>query len=241
MKIENAIPLIYNCEFQKTDSLFQEIINDYPSEPEGYFFSAMTTYWKILLDKDNTQFDEQYFSQIEKTIEICDKILDSNENDVHPPRRVNAMFYKGGALGYRGRLEVHRKNWLTAILDGKKGLSLMMDAYTLDTTNKDTFLGMGLYQYYAEAIPEEFPIVKPLMWFLPSGDKEKGIEFLTRASREGKFTNIEAKYFLLQIRFRFENDFRKALPLAEDLHNEFPENPLFKRIYERCKEQLQRH
>ena len=37
-KIENAIPLIYNCEFEKADSLFQNIITEYPSEPEGYFF-----------------------------------------------------------------------------------------------------------------------------------------------------------------------------------------------------------
>ncbi|MBS4029748.1 MAG: hypothetical protein KGZ58_14080 [Ignavibacteriales bacterium] len=231
-RIENTIPLIYHCRFDEAENIFDSIIIEYPSEPEGYFFSAMVTYWKILMDRENTQFDEKYFSQIEKTIEVCDKKLDSNENDV------NAMFYKGGALGYRGRLEVHRKSWLSAILDGKKGLSLMMEAYERDKKNTDTFLGIGLYQYYAEAIPEEFPIVKPLMWFLPSGDKEKGIEFLTRASKEGRFTNIEATYFLLQIRFRFENDYEKALPLAEELHNGFLENPLFKRIYEKCIETL---
>ncbi|MBM4167431.1 MAG: hypothetical protein FJ218_11020 [Ignavibacteria bacterium] len=234
-KIETAIPLIYNCEFQKADSLFQQIIRDYPTKPEGYFFSAMVTYWKILLDRENMQFDEQYFLQIEKTIDVCDKILDENENNV------KAIFYKGGALGYRGRLEVHRKSWLSAILDGKKGLSLMMQAYERDTTNTETYLGMGLYQYYAEAIPEEFPVVKPLMWFLPSGDKQKGIEFLTKASQKGRFTKYEATYFLLQIRFRFENDFEKALPYAEELHKQFPNNPMFARILEKCKNYIKSH
>ena len=234
-RIGSTIPLIYHCQFDKAEKIFDSIQTEYPSEPEGYFFSAMVTYWKILMDRENTQFDEKYFSQIEKTIEVCDKKFDSNEHDA------TAMFYKGGALGYRGRLEVHRKSWLSAINHGRKGLSFMMDAYERDKKNTDAFLGMGLYQYYAEAIPEEFPLVKPLMWFLPSGNKEKGIEFLTRASREGKFTKIEAKYFLLQIRVRFENDFRKALPLAEELHKEFPGNPIFNRIYEKCKEQLQRH
>jgi len=234
-KIETAIPLIYNCEFQKADSLFQQIIRDYPTKPEGYFFSAMVTYWKILLDRENMQFDEQYFLQIEKTIDVCDKILDENENNV------KAIFYKGGALGYRGRLEVHRKSWLSAILDGKKGLSLMMQAYERDTTNTETYLGMGLYQYYAEAKTEEFPVVKPLMWFLPSGDKQKGIEFLTKASQKGRFTKYEATYFLLQIRFRFENDFEKALPYAEELHKQFPNNPMFARILEKCKNYIKSH
>lgn len=234
-KIETAIPLIYNCEFQKADSMFQEIIHDYPSEPEGYFFSAMVTYWKILLDRENTQFDEQYFSQIEKAIEVCNRKFDVNENDI------NATFYKGGSLGYRGRLEVHRKSWLSAINNGRKGLSLMMEAYERDTSNTDTYLGMGLYQYYAEAIPEEFPVVKPLMWFLPSGDKEKGIEFLMKASTLGRFTKYEATYFLLQIRYHFENDFEKALPIAEELHQQFPNNPMFKRIVEKCKESLKSH
>ncbi len=231
-KIENAIPLIYHCKFDEAECNFDSIKKNYPSAPEGYFFSAMVTYWRILMDRENKQFDEKYFLQIEKTIEVCDKILDTNENDAQ------AIFYKGGSLGYRGRLEVHRKNWFSAVSNGRKGLSLMLEAYERDKENTDTYLGMGLYQYYAEAIPEEFPIVKPLMWFLPDGDKKQGIDFLTKATRQGKFTNIEATYFLLQIYFRFEKNYEKALPVADKLHNEFPENPMFKRIYNKCKESL---
>jgi tetratricopeptide (TPR) repeat protein len=95
-------------------------------------------------------------------------------------------------------------------------------------------LGIGIYNYYADIIPEEYPIVKPFMVFLPSGDKKKGLEQLHRAAENAKYARIEAQYFLLQTYFLYEKDYLKARSLAEALHAHYPGNPLFHRYLGRC-------
>jgi len=32
----------------------------------------------------------------------------------------------------------------------------------------------GMYNYYADVIPKEYPFVKPLILFIPGRDKQKG-------------------------------------------------------------------
>ncbi len=216
-KITSAISNIYHLQFNDAEQKIQNIISEYPLQPEGYFFYAMVTWWKIMLNKENRQFDNEYFLRLEKSIEICDKLLEKNKNDII------AKFYKGGAFGYRGRLEVHRKYWFSAIRNGQKGLSLMKEAYENDKINSDIFLGIGLYLYYAEAIPEQYPIIRPLMWFVESGNKRKGIEFLLQVKKNGKFSNIEAAYFLLQIYTNYEKNYEEGLKIAEELFVKYPE------------------
>jgi tetratricopeptide (TPR) repeat protein len=41
-------------------------------------------------------------------------------------------------------------------------------------------------------------------------------------------------YFLLQTYFTYERQFVRALELAQQLHNKYPRNPLFHRMYGRC-------
>ena len=41
-------------------------------------------------------------------------------------------------------------------------------------------------------------------------------------------------YFLLQTYFTYERQFVRALEIAQELHNKYPRNPLFYRMYGRC-------
>ena len=52
----------------------------------------MTTWWRILLEIDNESLDDNFFSQLEEVIDLCDDILDKNE------KSVDAMFLKAALL-----------------------------------------------------------------------------------------------------------------------------------------------
>ena len=221
--IATGIGHIYNIKFDDADSTFQTLQTEYPKHPAGKFFSAMILWWKITLDKSNESYDETFEDKMEEVVDFCEDILDDDDENV------DAIFFKGGALGFRGRLYALRKQWFDAALDGKEALPLVNEAYQIDPTNEDVKLGFGIYNYFAEAIPEKYSFVKAAMIFFPGGDKAKGIEQLEQASEKAKYAGIEATFFLMTLYYQFEEDYNKSFKYAEDLHNRFPDNPIFEK------------
>ena len=99
----------------------------------------------------------------------------------------------------------------------------------LEPTNKDILFGQGIYNYFAEVIPERHPVVRPVMFFLADGDRQLGLQQLEEVAREGRYARAEALYFLAQIHRLFEGDDRAALPYLVELHEMYPGNALFHR------------
>lgn len=227
--IKEGIHQIYSLKFEQADSTFLKVRTDYPKHPAGKFFDAMILWWKILLDLDNESYDDEFYDKLDETIEFCDDLLDENENNVE------AVFFKGGALGFKGRLQSIRHDWLDAAANGREALPLVHRAYAIDSTKVDVQLGFGIYNYYAAVIPEEYPIVKPLMIFFPDGDKEKGIEQLKTAAQKGKYAKYESQYFLMGLYYNFEMNYIQAEKWVKKLVDEFPDNPRFQRYYGRIK------
>jgi len=221
--ISTGVQEIYRMEFSSAEHTFRTIMADYPDQPVGRFYLAMVDWWKILVDLDNESYDDVFFQKLEDVIFQCDKLLDVNENNV------DALFFKGGAIGFRGRLHAIRESWLKAVDDGREALPIVQKAAKLDPSNKDVTLGFGIYNYYADVIPRDFPLVKPLMIFFPSGDKEKGIAQLEETAKYGKYAKYEARYFLMTLFSSYERNYNKAWEYAEQLCKDFPNNPVFEK------------
>jgi tetratricopeptide (TPR) repeat protein len=218
-----GIHQIYNIKFNEAESTFRSLIADYPDRPAGRFFLAMIDWWKILLDPDNESYDDIFFQKLEDVIYQCDQILKKD------PDNVEALFFKGGAIGFRGRLRAFRESWLKAADDGREALPIVEKAASLDPSNIDVKLGFGIYDYYAAVIPEQNPFLKPLMIFFPSGDKVKGIEELKETAEKGKYAKYEARYFLMTLFYDYENNPFAADVFAKELTKDFPDNPTFER------------
>lgn len=216
-----GIKQIYNIKFPQAESTFKQVIKEYPQHPSGYFFDAMTIWWKILLDIENEKYDDLFLEKLDKVIDFCDEILDKD------PNNADAIFFKGGSLGFRGRLYAVRESWINAALDGKDALPLVKKAYLANPKNIDVQLGFGIYNYLAEVIPINYPFVKPLIAFLPKGNKEKGIKQLNYAATKGKYAKYESIYFLSTLYYTFEHDYTKSMEWIDILRKEFPDNPRF--------------
>lgn len=227
-RVKKGVDHIYNLEFEQAEHEFTELIRAKPGDPAGHFFLAMVNWWRIMIDMDNKQYDDQFLDSLDVVIDLCDDLLKKNENDV------NALFFKGGAIGFEGRLKFHRDDYFGAASAGKKALPLVQDASSADPKNYDIYLGTGLYNYYAGVIPEQYPWTKPLLLFLPAGDRQKGIQQLSTCAEKGKYASIESSYLLMQIYYGYEKDFQKALVLALALNARFPNNPVFHRYLGRC-------
>ncbi len=220
-----GIDQIYGIKFQEAEKTFKIVEKEYPRHPAGKFFAAMITWWKIATDIDNTQYDDKFYDQLDDAIDLCDDILDDND------KNVDGLFFKGGSLGFRGRLLAIRENWFDAALDGKEALPLIFKAYENDPKRIDVQMGFGIYNYYAAVIPARYPVVKPFMVFFPKGDKEKGLKQLEHVAFNGRYTKIESRYFLMTLYFQFENNWEEAMKYAKLLIKDYPDNPVFQKYY----------
>lgn len=216
---------IYNTEFDKAEQCFVKIQNMYPNLPVGYFLDAMVEWWRISVFRNTNIYDKKFLYKIDRVIAICDKQIEQKPNDL------GALFFKGGALGYRGRYHVSKDSWISAAKDGASAYDLLIKCYELAPGNHDMMLGTGIYNYMAAVVPEKYPIVKPVLLFLPPGDKKIGLLQLKASANYARYAAIEAKFALLQIfsSSEFENNPWEALPIAEELANKYPNNPIFQR------------
>lgn len=223
--VKAGVNQIYGIEFDKAEKTFDTVVKEYPTHPSGKFFKAMITWWRILLDLDNESMDDKFYDQLDECIDICDEILDENE------KNVDALFFKGGSLGFSGRLRAIRESWFDAALDGKEGLALVFDAYKSNPKNIDIQLGFGIYHYYADVIPQRYPAVKPFMVFFPKGDKVRGLKELENVAWNGRYARIESRYFLMTLNFQFEERMDEARKWGKLLLHDFPNNPNFQKYY----------
>jgi hypothetical protein len=223
---------IYNLEFEKAEALFKDVQRKYPIHPAGYFLDAMIEWWKISINLEDYSNDELFKKKIDKVIQISNKILDTNNFDI------NALFFKGGAIGYRARFYTMRDEWFLSAQDGKEAYDILQKCQQLAPFNHDIMLGTGLYNYLSQKLPEEYPIIKPLMYFLPNGDARLGLFQLRAAARHARYASVEAKVSLLQIYYTFENNNYEALQIAQELSTKYPQNTYFLRYLGRCQVRL---
>ena len=216
-----GLSLLYDFEFARANVLFSQIDQRFPNHPIGPFLGALNTWWQILNDLSDDSLDDEFYRQMDVVIARSDAMLRRDR------RNFDAMFFKGAALGFRGRLRSNRGEWWRAAMDGGRAMDYVFAVADSDVDNADFGFGRGLYDYYASVVPERFPYTRPAMVFFPRGDKERGLELLERTAREGRYIQTEAVYFLLQIYYVFENDREKSLYYAQWLRDEHPRNPFF--------------
>jgi len=218
---EAGLDHLYDLRFDEASRAFAAIDARHPDHPIGPFLESLTTWWTILLDMSDRSHDEAFFDAMAEVINRCDRILKRDR------RNLDAMFFKGAALGFRGRLRSNRGDWFRAALDGKKAMDYVLAVPELEPDNPDYLFGKGIYDYFAAVVPDEHPFVKPVMYLFPRGDRQRGLELLERTATNGLYIRTEATYFLLQINFLYERDFAKCVEYVTWLRERHPDNAYF--------------
>ena len=115
---------------------------------------------------------------------------------------------------------------MDAVLATKKSFSYFNNTILIDSTYYDAFMGLGLFNFMIAQTP---PALKWAMRMTGiEGEKDKGIEFLKIAADKGKFSQVEALYYLSQILAEFYAEYDKAEELLTSLNSKYRKNLLFK-------------
>jgi len=221
-----AINLMYNYKFYDADKEFRWLRLRYPKHPMPYFLMGLAEWWKIVPNTDVEDYDDRCLALMDTTITLAEKLYDESENKLEP------SFFLAAAYAFKGRLYSERKKWAKATFAGKNALKYFEKCKGNADFSPELLFGDGMYDYYAQWIPENYPLLKPILMFFPKGNKVNGIKELEKTANTAFYTRVEARYFLVQI-YSMENQYEKAYELSKYMTEQYPDNPFFERYYAR--------
>lgn len=238
LQCTQALNDLYNFKFAQAEVTFNSLKTGYGWHPLPYFLIGLSEWWKIMPNTKDTSHDEKFLAYMDTTIRIADRL-----HDEFPAYRAEAAFFLAAAYGFEGRLysDEERKNWRKAASVGKDALDYLEESKAAQDLSPELLFGDALYNYFSVWVPENYPALKPILWFFPKGDKALGLKQLKEVSYNAFYTRTEAMVWLMRILNSYENDQFQALQISKYLNEEYPDNPYFHRYYARMLYSLGRY
>ena len=174
-----ALNDLYNFKFEKAEQQFRWFKQKYAWHPLPYFLLGLSEWWKIMPNTKVTAYDDKFLAYMDSTIMVAE-----NLHKKSPEYRIEAAFFLAAAYGFKGRLyaDEERKNWRKAATTGKTALNYLEESKQKQDLSVELLFGDALYNYFSVWVPENYPALKPLLWFFRKGDKQLGLEQLTEVS-----------------------------------------------------------
>lgn len=226
-RITKSINSMYNFDFATAERDFAVIMYQYPEHPLPDFLMAIAYWWRIEINVENKRYDNIFIQYLDRANAKAEKMLDQN------PKNKEAAFFLAAGHGFQGRLYSERKSWTKATFAGKNALKYMEMSRGEQEFNPELLLGDALFNYFSVWIPENYPLLKPVLALFPKGNKKLGLSQLEKVASNAFYTRVEAQYFLFRLYGSEENRPEDALRIVEYLHEKFPNNPYFHRSYAR--------
>ncbi len=226
-RITKSINSMYNFDFATAERDFAVIMYQYPEHPLPDFLMAIAYWWRIEVNVDNKRYDNVFIQYLDRANAKAEKMLNQN------PKNKEAAFFLAAGHGFQGRLYSERKSWTKATLAGKNALKYMEMSRGEQEFNPELLLGDALFNYFSVWIPENYPLLKPVLALFPKGNKKLGLTQLEKVASNAFYTRVEAQYFLFRLYGSEEKRPEDALRIVEYLHEKFPNNPYFHRSYAR--------
>jgi hypothetical protein len=226
-EITESVNALYDFKFEKADSAFHIFKNKYKNHPLPYFLLGYSQYWRMQPNDNIKIFDRKFYSYMDTVIHLSEKLYDTDN------KNYEAIFFLTAAYAFKGRIASERKEWLTATNAGRLSLKYLDKSEDFNDLSPEFLFGRGLYNYFRQWIPDNYKGFKPVMWFFPKGDKEKGIQYLKQCAENAFYTRIEAQFYLVIVYLFEEKKAQEAYSYAKNLHELYPNNPVFHRMYAR--------
>jgi len=212
---------LYQLQYEKARALFDDYAHSHPKDAAGYFYKTATDWWQLAqqFEFKLPKIEERLEQDYQDTVRVGKAQL---ENATSDHDRGLACLYWGGAEGLNGRWLVTQKEWRRAYFMGKRGNNLLHRALTYDPTLYDAYMGIGIYDYFTDTLSG---VVGALAHLLIHGDRKRGLQELQTAIDKSPHARVESMIFLIEIYTSEEHTPEKALPLTQQLHQEFPTSP----------------
>lgn len=227
LELGGAVQNLYNFKFAKADKQFYSLRRRYPQHPMAYFLLGLSAWWKMVpTNVDDTRYDKAFLAYVD-TAQTKAEALYKADN-----KNYEACFFLAAAYGFEARLHSERHNWRRATTASRKALIYLEKSREANDLSPEFLFGEGLFNYYAVWIGQEYPWLRPVLFFFPKGNRERGLAQLRQTSQSAFYTGPEAKFFLVNIlNSTRENQPEEAYKIAQQLARQYPDNSRFQLDY----------
>jgi hypothetical protein len=231
---------MYDLKFDEAHQIFGEWKTSHPADALGpasdataYLFSELARLGALESELfiDDARFenraklhaDPQIKSHFDREIEHAGQLADASLRT--SATDANALLAKSLTFGLRANLAaLIEKQDLTALKYTKQARPFADRLTALDPMAYDAYLGSGIENYLLSLKPAP---LRALLWLTGSQvDREKGLAELRLTAQHGHYLEPFAKLLLAVAALR-DNNRALAREFLSELHNRFPDNPLY--------------
>jgi tetratricopeptide (TPR) repeat protein len=153
---------------------------------------------------------------LDRCITVCTRRIDTESADT------KLYFYRGWAWMAKAHVRSMTRDLYTAGKEAKKGKK-DLERYLEIHPGDPTATGMlGAFLYFADTIPGAFKLISRIL-LLPTGDRDKGLEYLETAERSHGLLETDWKLILYNVYFYFEGRFEESLAGLQKMSELYPE------------------
>jgi tetratricopeptide (TPR) repeat protein len=230
-----VIDEIYSGDLEAAIEHAHRLQQQEPNHPLGYLLEAEAMWWKIWCTSAEFRYGMTYprhrakLAADQHYLDLAAKATSLAEAQLALHDTAEMQFYAGMGEALQARLYGLRAETRNAARAGVHARERLLRAVVLDPELADAYLGLGLYNYYADTLSAVARVLRFFMG-IPGGTKQEGIQQLQRAVSEGVLTSAEARFYLAILLHNYDQKYEQALQIAGPLADKYPSNPLFQLI-----------
>jgi tetratricopeptide (TPR) repeat protein len=157
---------------------------------------------------------------------LADKVIHLAKAQIEKSDSSEMHVYAGLGWALKARVYDERDERRSVAHAGVAARTEFLRALQIDPDTPDATAGLGLYNYYVDTLS---PVVKFLRFFMgiPGGNKEEGIREMRDGAEHGVLFAVNTRYYLAKNLRTFDQQYAKALDVAQPLVETYPQNPIF--------------
>ncbi len=231
-EVKQGLDRIFDGDPDAAIELAKVVQHAQPEHPVGYLLEAEARWWKIYCEALEVKYgmadawkrprvpsDDEYLALVDRGISLAQAQLQKSDSaEMH--------LYAGMGLALKAKLFGLREERRATAHAGVDAREQFLRATQLDPNLADTYTGLGLYNYYADALSG---VAKMLRFFMgiPGGSKKEGIKQLEIGMNRGELIAPEARFYYARNLRTYDQKYEEALAIILPLVQRYPHNPIF--------------
>ena len=178
-------------------------------------------WWWLISGDDSRDYDNLMSVVLNRVINR----FKTRPIDKMTPEEIFIMIH---SYAYLTRVDIYLERYFKGIVNLRHTLDFLEIALNRAEQYDKFMMVSGLYNYFAAASLIKYPVFTPFFALAPKSDRTLGFQQLNRCSQmDNILIKNESLYYLMKINYQLEEDFDRALSIADQLISHYPNNLIY--------------
>lgn len=233
-----GVQFLFDYDFEDADRVYREFSERFPDHPFGPYNRAAVIWTRLAQQsggmRGSSHQGDRYWTQTRKPEaspeeaarfhEFAEEALTRAERSLaEDPTNLDLLYYRGATEALQSGWEiVVERSYLAGARLIRRAVGRHRAVLEADPGFADAYVVPGAWDYGVATLPRALRALAFL--FGVRGDRDRGLDWVTKTSREGHRARWGALWTLAVLRQR-EKQFDEALAAIRTLRRRFPRNP----------------